>query len=203
MKFIISFVSFLLLLLAGSVHSVPLTDAAPNGSIRSEKYPNGTIYTFSNGVELLELSNNVDPNLPALDIAHLLKLRKADPFAVLPEIPGVRPPKVNDASQYAPSYGAHECLTKGDSPSYWNSLTNGHNLANLGATWCCVTGTGYPFVASCTVMNTDGKAKASICKSQYEWSKLKVCVPCYHAGTAILKIVALCRKNDKVEGKIK
>jgi hypothetical protein len=116
MKFIISLVSFLFLL-AGSVHSVPLSDAVPNGVIRSDKYPNGTIHTFSNGVELLELSNRIDPNLPALNIPHLIKLRKADPSAKLPEIPGVRPPKVDEASGTAPSYGSHECLTKGDSPS--------------------------------------------------------------------------------------
>jgi hypothetical protein len=51
-------------------------------------------------------------------------------------------------------------------------------------------------------MNTDGDAKASICKEASQYWIINACVPCYHAGTAILQIVALCTKDAKVEGKM-
>jgi hypothetical protein len=198
-KSILTVFSTLSMLAGGIVANMPASGEA--SIVRSDKYPGGTVYTLSTGLEILELFNGTfDDNLPALNMTYLLELRKADPGAVLPTIPGVPLPKPQEVNGEAPPYyGYSKCLTKDTSPNYKNSLYNGYVIRALGNAWCCAHGIYMPWGGACTIMSTSGNAKAVICKAQGDGPGA-MCAPCYAAGTAILQIVAWCKVNDKAEG---
>jgi hypothetical protein len=200
-KSLFSFLLALSVLAGGVVANEPTTNTS---IVHSDKYPGGTVHTLSTGIEILELPQGFNDSLLALNTSYLIELRKADPAAVLPTIPGVPLPKTPEIKNKAgpPYYAAYKCLTKDNSPSYKNSLINGHDIVALGNTWCC-TGLYMPqWGVQCTIMNTDGNAKASICQTVVGGPGV-TCAPCYAAGGGIIQIVSWCTQKQKAEGTIR
>jgi hypothetical protein len=50
-------------------------------------------------MQILELPADIEEELPALNITHLVDLRKANPRVALPKIPDVLLPKVREVAQ--------------------------------------------------------------------------------------------------------
>jgi hypothetical protein len=195
---IISVLTALFLLTGGAI-----VDASEASIVHSEKHPGGTVHTLSTGLQLLELFHGTDKSLPALNTTHLIELRKADPAARLPTIPGVPLPKREEvnSSKAPPYFGAHKCLTKSTSPLAQYSINNGNDIAALGNAWCCAHGIYYPWGGACTIMNTNWNAKAVICKAMGDGPGA-MCAPCWAAGGGILEIASLCKDGLQAEGVI-
>jgi hypothetical protein len=164
----------------------------------SETFPGGIIRTFSNGLQLLEVSAATDPAHPALNTSYLLQLRQASSSAELPQLPGVPAPIYLSK----PTFGSYTCTTNSQSAAIKYQLQNSYDLLGLGTTWCCHQ-EKIPIKTICTVMDEHEGAGAYLC---YKDLSVKVtptlCVPCYAAGQAILQIAGFCQKNGKVEGQI-